>query len=48
VQDNIALNNSKKVRLTSKEIKAAIQNTALEVNTIIAQIAFLIRATKTN
>jgi len=40
--DDISLKDSKKVRFTLKEVKAVIKNTALKINTIIAEIVFLI------
>jgi len=45
-QDNIALKESKKTKLIPEEVKAAIQNSTSEIDTVIVYIAFLARATE--
>ena len=45
-EDDISPDDSKKVRLTLEEVKEAIRNTAPEIDTVMAQMAFLVRATE--
>jgi len=47
-QDDIAPEESKKTKLILEEIEAAIQNFISEIDTVMAHIAFLARATKTD
>ena len=45
-QDDIAPKESKKTKLTLEEVEAVIQNSTLEIDTVMAHIVFLARATK--
>ena len=45
-QDDIAPEESKKTKLTPEEVEAAIQNSTSEIDTVMAHIAFLARATE--
>ena len=45
-QDDIALEESKKTKLILEKVEAAIQNSISEIDTVMAYIAFLARATE--
>ena len=45
-EDDIEPEESKKTRLSPQEVKSAVKNTTPEIDTIMAQTAFLVRATE--